>query len=514
MAVLEALKKSRSRGDESQTGGISPSTSLGSTQHGDNDNSSDLEKGEPSPDTSPQNNKDEGSEHFLVAFDGDDDPLSAKNKKTATKWAIVIILAVGSFCVTCASSLYTTTYAGMSRDFGSSRLTNTLGLSTFVYGLGIAPMVLGPLSEFYGRRIIYLLAFGGFFVFLIPCAVAQNIATMLVVRFFDGFFGSAFLSVAGGTVGDMFTRAELQTPMLIYSASPFLGPATAPVWGGFVNSFIDWRWSWYIMLIFAGAEFIMIAVFKRKETGDERWKAPIEVSDKSVLWTVVHSLYRPFLMLFLDPMVLNICLFSAVLLGILYLFFGAIPLVFGHVYGFNLWQNGLAFLGIFVGMVSAMATDPIWRRNYGRLMDKKERETGERKSEPEMRLPQSIFGGWFSVFGLFLFAWTCYPSVHWIVPIIGTAFFGFGIILIYTSFFTFLVEAYPLYAASALSANSFARSCFAASFPIFGLQMYEKLDYHWATTLLAFLCLALAPFPYVFWIYGKQLRKKSKFGSA
>ncbi|ETN39929.1 uncharacterized protein HMPREF1541_06156 [Cyphellophora europaea CBS 101466] len=467
---------------------------------------------------------------FLVSWDGNDDPMNPKNKKNATKWFIVVILALGSFCVTCASSLYTTTYQGMSRDFGSSRIVNTLGLSTFVFGLGFAPMVLAPLSEFYGRRLIYLLAFGGFFIFLIPCAVAQNIETMLIVRFFDGLCGSAFLSVAGGTVGDMFTKDTLQAPMLIYSASPFLGPATAPVFGGFINSTVNWRWSYYVLLIFAGLEWVMIALFvpetympvvlrrkaqkKRKETGDERWKAPIEVSDRSVLWTVMHSLYRPFMLLFFEPMCFNLCLFSAILLGILYLFFGAFPLVFGRVYGFNLWQTGLVFLGIFVGMVSAMATDPIWHKNYKRLLDKRERETGERKSEPEYRLPSSIFGAWFCVLGLFMFAWTIYPGVHWIVPIIGTSFFGFGIILVYTSVFTFLVEAYPLYAASALAANSFARSSFAAAFPLFGVQMYEKLNFHWATTLLAFLTLALAPFPYVFWIYGKRLRQKSKYGSA
>jgi predicted MFS family arabinose efflux permease len=199
----------------------------------------DPEKGTQLPEQAPEMTP----ENLIVGYDGDDDPVNPKNKKNATKWCIVIILALGSFCVTCASSLYTTTYDGMSADFGSSRILNTLGLSTFVFGLGIAPMFLGPLSEFYGRRIIYLIAFGGFFIFLIPCAVAQNIQTMLVVRFFDGFFGSAFLSVAGGTVGDMFTKDTLQAPMLIYSASPFLGPATAPVWGGFVNSNVSWRWS-------------------------------------------------------------------------------------------------------------------------------------------------------------------------------------------------------------------------------------------------------------------------------
>jgi membrane protein implicated in regulation of membrane protease activity len=182
----------------------------------------------------------------------------------------------------------------------------------------------------------------------------------------------------------------------------------------------------YVLLIYAGLEWILIALFvpetympvvlrrkaqrKRKETGDERWKAPIEISDKSVLGTVMHSLYRPFLLLFFEPMCFNLCLFSAILLGILYLFFGAFPLVFGQVYGFNLWQTGLAFLGIFVGMVSAMATDPIWHKNYKRLLDKREKETGKRTSEPEYRLPSSIFGGWFCVVGLFWFAWTCYPS--------------------------------------------------------------------------------------------------------
>ena len=92
-------------------------------------------------------------------------------------------------------------------------------------------MFLSPLSEFYGRRIIYLCAFGGYFIWLIPCAVAQNIETMLIVRFFDGLAGSAFLSVAGGTVGDMFARDQLSGPMMVYTASPFLGPQIGPIMG-------------------------------------------------------------------------------------------------------------------------------------------------------------------------------------------------------------------------------------------------------------------------------------------
>ena len=92
-------------------------------------------------------------------------------------------------------------------------------------GRRVGPLLLAPLSEFYGRRIIYLASFSLVFIFIIPCAVAQNIQTILVTRFFDGFFGSVFLSVAGGTVGDLFNKDELSAPMMVYSGSPFIGPA-------------------------------------------------------------------------------------------------------------------------------------------------------------------------------------------------------------------------------------------------------------------------------------------------
>lgn len=300
-----------------------------------------------------------------------------------------------------------------------------------------------------------------------------------------------------------------------------------PIVGGFVNYNIKWRWTYYLILIWAGIELVAIALLvpetyapvvlrnkarkKRAETGDDSWKANIEVTEKSILKTVALSLYRPFLLLFLDPMCFSLCLFSAILLGILYLFFGAFPLVFSTVYGFNIWQYGLGFLGILIGMLIAIASDPIWHYLYIHQLNVHERKYGERASEPEYRLPSSIVGAWFCVVGLFWFGWTIYPSVHWIVPIIGTSFFGIGIILTYVGIFTFLVEAFPLYAASALSANSFARSSFAGAFPLFGRQMYNTLGFHWATTLLGCLTLVMAPFPYLFYVYGKKLRAKSRF---
>lgn len=342
-----------------------------------------------------------------------------------------------------ASSVYTLTYDQITQEFHCSRLVATIGLSVYIFGLGLGPMFLGPLSEFYGRRPILAGSYSMFLIWLIPCAVARNLATMLVGRFLDGLAGSAFLSVAGGTVGDMFARTELQGPMMIYTASPFLGPGLGPVYAGFINYHISWRWSFYVLLIFAGILNTAICILVpetyhpvllrnkarrlRKETGDERYQAPIERMDRSVVQTVIRSCYRPFLLLTREYMVSNLCLFSSILLGILYLFFGAFNLVFSAVYKFNLWQVGMSFLGLSVGMVVAILSDPLWHKNYERLVRNYQKATGiSDGSEPEFRLPPAIGGAPLTVIGLFWFAWTLYSSVHWIVPIVGSAFFGCG----------------------------------------------------------------------------------------
>ena len=194
-------------------------------------------------DGTPEEDAEKGRDpekQFEVRFEGDSDPMSPRSFSKSRKWLIVGIVSAGSTCVTCASSMYTLTYGQITTEFHISRVVATLGLSLFVVGLGLGPMVMGPLSEFYGRRPIYIFSFAFFLIWLIPCAVARNIGTELVSRFIDGVAGSAFLSVAGGTVGDLFVRNELQAPMMIFTASPFIGPPIGPLVAGFINQYTVW----------------------------------------------------------------------------------------------------------------------------------------------------------------------------------------------------------------------------------------------------------------------------------
>lgn len=148
----------------------------------------------------------------------------------------------------------------MNAEFGSSRIVATLGLSTFVLGIAFGPMW-SPLSEFFGRRPIYLVSFALFVIWLIPSAVAQNIETMLIARFFQGFAGSAFLSVAGGTVGDLFNPHEMQAAMSVFTMAPFAGPSMGPLIGGFVNYHVNWRWTHYILIIWGFLLFLGLFFF-------------------------------------------------------------------------------------------------------------------------------------------------------------------------------------------------------------------------------------------------------------
>jgi len=113
--------------------------------------------------------------------------------------------------------------------------------------------------------------------------------------------------------------------------------------------------------------------------------------------------------------------------------------------------------------------------------------------------------------GLFWLAFTTYPSVHWIVPIIAAIPFGTGVIFIFTSVFTFLVVAYRPYAASAMAGNSFLRSTFAAAFPLISGPLYKRLGTVGATALLAGLMTLMAPVPFIIYRFGARLRKNSKF---
>ena len=444
--------------------------------------------------------------HVIVEFDFND-PENPKNFSKARKWLITMLVASGSLCTTACSSIYISGVTQVQEDFGVSAEVALLPLVFFVLGIALGPLWLAPLSEFYGRNKLYIPSFLLFTIWQIPAALAPNIECLIIVRALAGFCSSGFLCIAGGSVADVWSGDEIHLPMAVYTISPLAGPALGPVIAGFICSFTTWRWIFWVMLIWSGllttALFFFLpetfaqeilrrrAAKLRKQKGEARFMAKSEVQKKSLLRTLVFSCTRPFLMLFTEPMLFILDTYCSVILGIVYLFFESFPLVFGKNHGFNLWQVGLSFVGLGIGDVLSLLLEPLWTRIFNRASQRDRENGGDGKLAVEWQLAPMLLGSVLIPISLFWFAFTSYPTVHWIVPIIASIPFGTGLVLTYASVFQYLVRAYPMYAASAMSSNTFERCIFACVFPLFATQMYERLGYEWASALLAFIMVAL-----------------------
>ncbi|BEJ12717.1 hypothetical protein CspHIS471_0211770 [Cutaneotrichosporon sp. HIS471] len=219
------------------------------------------------------------------------------------------------------------------------------------------------------------------------------------------------------------------------------------------------------------------------------------------------ALLRPWRFL-LEPIVLILSIYIAVIYGTLYLNFAAYPIIFQQMRGWSGGEQGLAFLGIAGGVVIAIAVTLL-------MVNKAYVKASQQKGTPppEERLPPAFMAGVMCVIGLAGFAATCGPNVHWIASILFGIPFGFGMVIIFLSTMGYLVDSYTIYAASVLAANSVLRSLFGAAFPLFTPKMYAKLGVHWAAAIPGFLALICVPFPLIFYKYGAQIRARCKYAS-
>ena len=228
-------------------------------------------------------------------------------------------------------------------------------------------------------------------------------------------------------------------------------------------------------------------------------------------------------MLLTEPIVGFICLYASFQFALLYTFVVASPRIFQTTYGFDLGTQGLTFLGFIIGVSLSpfpiVALDRyVYQHKFAQFKNTHENESVNpldpvaSEFPPEHRLYSSMVGSLILPTGLFWFAWTARPSIHWICPIIAQGVTIFGSLLIYVGANMYMMDTYgPLYGASATGASSLSRYTLSAAFPLFTLQMYEALGTGWATSLLGFCTVAMAPIPWVFWKWGPKLRARSGY---
>ena len=467
-----------------------------------------------------------GSSVYDVCFisDGPPDPENVvKFYSNAKKWYIALLITFTCMVIAMISSCWTFVSPHVMKKFNISHEVSILGITLYVFGLAFGPLFLSPISELYGRRLTFIFSLTMSLAWQCLATWSSTIAGVMIGRFLSGFFGSSFLSVAGGTLSDIFTKDEITVPMAIFTTAGFLGPSLGPIISGAFNS-TDYRWTFITFIITSGVCLILIiatvpetyppmllinkAKRIRKETGDDNYKAPLETirAETSIFSAVFLSAKRPFALLLFDPMMGVLCFYTGFELAIIYLYFVAFPYIFETIYHFRVMGVACAYLGMLVGMILGASTSFQLQKNYERRV-----KANNGQSTPEMRFEPLFYGAFLNPIGLMIFAWTCYPQVHWIGPIIGSGVFGSGVFFAFTGIFNYTVDAYRKYAASGLACNAFVRCFMGGIFPLFGLQMYKKMGINWAGFFIAMITVLLIPVPFLFTKYGPYLRAKSPY---
>ena len=461
---------------------------------------------------------------FIVTWIPDDsrDPHSLSSVR---KISITLLSASSSLIVSLASSAYSGTVDEIIAEFHVSSQVATLGLSLYVLGFAIGPLLWAPFSEIAGRQITFFISLFGLASFLAGSAASPNITSLCILRFFAGAFGSAPLSNAGGTISDLFNARKRSLALTLYAAAPFLGPSLGPIIGGFLGMRVGWRWVqgflaatclfiWGLTTLFIPETYTPFLLVKRSERlsliSGRIYRSQIGLRKKkeSTRELVWKTLARPLVLLLKEPAVLISSIYTAIVYGTLYMLFAAFPIVFQEIRGWNPGIGGLAFLGIMVGMIIGIICTIPASFHYMKIQDQ-----NNGYASPEVRLLQCMPGALIIPISQFCFAWTNYPSIHWSVSIFTTAPFGLGVILIYLGIMNYLIDSYTIYAASVLAANAVLRSIFGAIFPVITAYMYDRLGIHWAPSIPAFLSLLFAPFPFLFYRYGATVRQRCRYAT-
>ena len=302
------------------------------------------------------------------------------------------------------------------------------------------------------------------------------------------------------------------------------GPSAGPIIGEFTvkNANLGWRWTAWFTMIMAAVFFIPAvltvpetlapiilqkkAARLRRET--KNWALHSKLDEQPVEPKALLQKYglKPMQMIIHEPILIIFTVYISLVYGILYLIFFAYPYSFEFDRGMESGISSLPFIAIFVGVVlgcsyMAWETKAIFQPKFVKA----------KKLIPEERLPPMMIGSVVLVIGLFWFAWTSFPSISPWPQIISGVFIGAGIMLVFMPAIVYLIDVYLYEANSALAANAFVRSFTAAVFPLFSTYLYKGLGVQWATSLLAFLCVALIPGPILFYVYGAKIRSWSKF---
>lgn len=462
----------------------------------------------------------DGKEYIVLRY-ANGDTVNPFNWNPWYKRSVTTMLNLMTLFIGLATTAYSSTINSMTEEFGVENIIGQLGLFLFNIVCAIAPLFLAPFCELIGRKVVYAGAYACFTLCFIGLALGRNMATILVMRAFLGLFGCVGTILVGGTFDDMYIPRQRSRPMAMFSFIAIFGTVFAPVYAGFIDQHLGWRWTEGIQGLSNIPLLLCIFIFfpetrggvflhkrakqLRKATGDDRYVAPDDIETPSLQTMLKASSVKAIRMLATEPVVFAFGLWIAFCWFVVFLFLSVIPITFTEKRGWNEGVSGLPYISLAIGTTLGWAAHHLQMRKYEKIVD-----DPDRVATPETRLYGAMFGAIWLPIGLFMYSFTQYGYLPWIAPTISLAPIAFGIYFVFESTYSYTADCYGESSSSAIAGQGLMRNSLGAISPLFASAFFHNLGSQYAGLLLSLIGTVLSMIAFVMFKFGPALRARSK----
>ncbi|CZT14156.1 related to multidrug resistance protein [Ramularia collo-cygni] len=470
-------------------------------------------------------NFDDASTKNVVEFNPHGDAEDPKQWTNTYKYSAVFLLALTAFTVTftCIAVVPVANHIVVDLEGHKDRKASVLLVTIWELGEAAGPLFIAPLSEVIGRYPVMNACNIVFIAATLLASFAPSATVLISARFLTG------LAVASNVlnpsiVGDMFVAEQRGTAMSFIMLAPLIGGAVGPAISGAVAETLGWReMLWICAGLATICEVAFLAFFRetfkvpilnrraaklRKESGDKTYRTVFEIENAQKtgnhLW---EQVLRPFVVMAGSGILQALSLIEAVAYTYFYVMSTTLPSILEDLYGLSAAATGAAFISFSAGSIISVAL-------CNRLLDRifiHLRDSNKGAEQPEYRLPLAIAGNILLPLTVVLYGWAaeCHLPIAWVL--VSLAALGAGLMLATLPLMSYVVDAFGMYSASAMTAVIVTRCLMGTFLPLATEPLIEKFGYGWAFTFLGVVTLGLAPIPIVIMRYGHKWRQRSSY---
>lgn len=474
----------------------------------------------------------------LIDFDPKGDPENPQEWSRSFKWAITLILTWMAFNVTFCCCSVVPIAAGIVRDLDgkngsqgaqssgadASRYSSVLLVTIWELGESAGPLLIAPLSEMFGRYPVLNVCNTLFAVVTLLSALSPTTPILIMYRALSGLLISSNV-LNPAIVGDIWEPESRGSPMSLISFSPLIGGSIGPAIAGAIAEKIGWRWVLVISALLIGtAEALTLTCFREtyKVVILKRRANRLRVSEESAALItatdgklkhrsgteLLESITRPFYVFGSSGVLLALALYGSLAFAHFYNISTTLPHILETKYGLTPKATGGCLIAFSVGAaVSVFICNLYLDKIYVHLRD----SSADRVGQPEFRLPFSILGALLMPPALAFYGWAAQAHLPLGVLLLSVALVGHTLLLALLPLSAYIVDAFGVYSASAMTGFIVSRCLMGSFLPLATTPLVDALGYGWGFTVLAGVSAALAPIPIVVMRFGEQWRATGKY---